>query len=63
MKYETKKILSHGKMIGIHMHARLSMDKCGEFALQRSAVGFKAYEEETQHFRLPRMYCTYMRTD
>lgn len=32
------------------MHARLSMDKCGEFALQRSAVGFKAYEEETQHF-------------
>ena len=50
MKYETKKILSHGKVIGIHMHARLSMDKCGEFALQRSAVGFKAYEEETQHF-------------
>lgn len=35
------------------MHARLSMVKCGpfaEFALQRSAVGFKVYGEETQHF-------------
>lgn len=44
----------HGKVIGIHMHARLGMDKCGsfaEFALQRSAVGFMLYEEEeTQHF-------------
>lgn len=44
------------------MHARLSMDKCGpfaEFALQRSAVGFKVYGGDTA-FRLPRIYSTYI---
>lgn len=42
------------------MHARLSMDKCGpfaEFALQRSAVGFKVYGGDTA-FRLP-FVCIY----